>query len=531
MVRFSSRGAWAGHAGSVEPMPKHPDVDPTDLESGQEVPQSSAAKRRPGESKRRNESGVAFFDLDRTLLTGASGPYISEALRHVGLLAGDASPLESLVFKIFNTIGETRPAMLVSRQGARMAKGWDLELVRKAAEMAAESLAESVAPYARPLFEEHRAAGRRLVIATTTPEDLVRPLAEALGFDDVIATRYGVVDGHYDGTIDGMFVWGKDKARAVAEWAARHDVDLDASYGYSDSFYDVPLLSIVGHPTAVNPDPRMLGMATLRRWPVVHLDVPSGVPKFLGVEPQDAVQMMVRPQLFPYVRFQLSGLERLPLHGKAILVANHRSYFDPLAIGYLLSQRGRPVRFLGKKEVFDAPVIGDLAAAMGGIRVDRGTGSDEPLHAAEEALNAGEMVAVMPQGTIPRGPAFFDPELKGRWGAMKLAHATGAPVIPVGIWGTEKVWPRSSKLPNVTNVFSPPTVWINVGESVQIGGDDLEEDTATMMSAIADLLPDVARVRREPTPEELAATYPDGKVPEDVEDAATHEGDRRPGTD
>lgn len=521
----------AVHAGSVAAMPKHSYVDPGDAESVGAVPRSSASKPDAGAPSPSSERGVAFFDLDRTLLTGASGPYISEALRHVGLLTGTASPLESLVFKVFNAIGETRPAMLVTRQGARMAKGWNLDLVRKAADMAAESLAESVAPYARPLLDEHRKAGRRLVIATTTPEDLVRPLAAALGFDDVIATRYGVADDRYDGTIDGLFVWGKDKARAVAEWAARHDVDLDASYGYSDSFYDVPFLSIVGHPTAVNPDPRMLAVATLRRWPVVHLDVPSGVPKFLGVEPQDAVQMMVRPQLFPYVRFQLSGLGLLPMHGKAILVANHRSYFDPLAIGYLLSRRGRPVRFLGKKEVFDAPVIGDLAAAMGGIRVDRGTGSDEPLHAAEEALNAGEMVAIMPQGTIPRGPAFFDPELKGRWGAMKLAHATGAPVIPVGIWGTEKVWPRSSKLPNVTNVLSPPTVWINVGEPVQIGGDDVEEDTAAMMSAIVDLLPDVARVRRDPSPEDLAATYPDGKVPDDIEDAASHEGDRRPGTD
>ena len=62
------------------------------------------------------------------------------------------------------------------------------------------------------------------------------------------------------------------------------------------------------------------------------------------------------------------------------------------------------------------------------------------------------MVAIMPEGTIPRGPAFFDPELKGRWGAARLAQMTGAPVIPVGMWGTEKVWPRSSRLPNVFNV-------------------------------------------------------------------------------
>jgi putative phosphoserine phosphatase/1-acylglycerol-3-phosphate O-acyltransferase len=475
--------------------------------------------------------GAAFFDLDRTLLVGASGPYISEALRHVGVLAGAANPLESVLFRVFNTIGETRPAMLLTRQGARMAKGWSIDLVKRAADLAAEPLAAAVAPYAKPIFEEHREAGRKLVIATTTPVDLVEPLAEALGFDDVIATRYGETEGRYDGTIDGLFVWGKDKARAVAEYADAHGIDLDASYAYSDSFYDVPLLSIVGHPTVVNPDPRMLAMATLRRWPVVHLDVPNGVPKLLGLEPQQVIQYLAQPQLFPYVRFDIEGIERIPLHGKAILVANHRSYFDPLAIGYLLSRRGRTIRFLGKKEVFDAPIVGDVAAAMGGIRVDRGTGSDEPLHAAEEALAAGEMVVIMPQGTIPRGPAFFDPELRGRWGAVKLAHASGAPIIPVGIWGTERVWPRSAKAPNVTNVLAPPTVRIQVGEPVDIKGNDVDEDTRAMMAAIVDLLPSEARQRREPTPEQLAATYPDGRVPEDVGDAAAHEGDRRPGTD
>ena len=105
------------------------------------------------------------------------------------------------------------------------------------------------------------------------------------------------------------------------------------------------------------------------------------------------------------------------------------------------------MRFLGKKEVFDAPVVGQLARALGGIRVDRGTGSDEPLAEAAAALAGGELVAIMPQGTIPRGRAFFEPELKGRWGAARLAAMTKAPVIPIGLWGTEKVWPRSERMP------------------------------------------------------------------------------------
>src|SRR4029077_15133668 len=102
--------------------------------------------------------------------------------------------------------------------------------------------------------DEHRGEGRLLVMATTTPIDLVRPLADRLGFDHVIATSYGRRDGVFDGTLDGPFVWGRGKSHAVEDWADTNDIDLSESYAYSDSYYDVPLLSIVGHPTAVNPD-------------------------------------------------------------------------------------------------------------------------------------------------------------------------------------------------------------------------------------------------------------------------------------
>jgi putative phosphoserine phosphatase/1-acylglycerol-3-phosphate O-acyltransferase len=197
----------------------------------------------------------------------------------------------------------------------------------------------------------------------------------------------------------------------------------------------------------------------------------------------------------------------------------------------MLSKRGRTVRFLGKKEVFDAPVIGDLAKAMGGIRVDRGTGSDEPLHLAEEALLAGEMVALMPQGTIPRGPEFFEPKLKGRWGAARLVLATGAQVVPVGLWGTEKVWPRSSKMPNVTNVLRPPVVRVQVGEPFHPSGETLDEVTEEIMERITALLPAAARRRRKPSREELASTYPSGEIPDDLDEASEHEAGRRPGRD
>src|SRR5262249_35178495 len=160
-----------------------------------------------------------------------------------------------------------------------------------------------------------------------------------------------------------------------------------------------------------------------------------------------------------------------------------RSYFDPLALGFAFARRGRPVRFLGKREVFDAPVVGQVVRAMGGIRVDRSSGSDAPLVEAEAALAAGELVAILPQGTIPRGPAFFDPELKGRWGAARLAAATGVPVIPLGLWGTEKVWPRSERVPRLWNVLHPPTVRVRVGEPVDLDLRSPEADTERIMAA------------------------------------------------
>lgn len=470
---------------------------------------------------------AAFFDLDRTLLKGASGRILGRRMRETGLVHGSTAPFENLLFGVFDLIGETYPAMLLTRQGARAAKGWKQDQVHEVAESVADELVAAVAPYARRVIEEHRAAGRRVVIATTTPADLITPMANRLGFDDVIATRYGVKDGRYNGEVDGFFVWGKGKRDAVVQWAADHDVSMAESYAYSDSYYDIPLLSAVGHPFAVNPDPRLTVFATSRRWPVVHFDVPPGVPKFAGVEPQKVAMLLARPELFPGVRFDISGHEAIPAQGPALIVANHRSYFDPIVVGMMLARRGRPVRFLGKREVFDAPVVGDIARAMGGIPVDRGTGADEPLRAAEQALMAGELVALMPQGTIPRGEAFFDPALKGRWGAARLAKATGAPVVPVGLWGTEDVWPRSERVPNLLNLLNPPKVHVRVGEPMNLPRRSLDRDTQRIMDAITALLPAPLRREQHPSAEQIRRACPPGYDP----DAASSEDERRPGTD
>ncbi|MGH8922251.1 MAG: HAD-IB family hydrolase, partial [Actinomycetes bacterium] len=388
--------------------------------------------------------------------------------------------------------------------------------MEQAAEAAADRLVRDVLPYARPLFDWHKDHGRELLLATTTPIDLVRPLARRLGFDDVVATRWGqATDSHgvdrYTGGVEGGFVWAMGKLVAVRRWTDARDISLRDSWAYSDSIYDLPLLEAVGQPTAVNPDARLLAAAALQRWPIVHLDAPPGVPKLLGTELIDLVKLLSPRAAFPYARFDIAGREHIPRRGPAIVAANHRSYFDPVAIGRTIFEAGRRPRGMGKKELFDAPIIGPLFRASGAICVDRKGDAANALAEAEQALRAGELLAMTPQGTIPRGEAFFDPKLTGRTGVARLAAATGAPVIPMGIWGSEAVWPRSSRLPNVTQVLSPPIVRVRVGPPVPgLTGEDAKADTERVMAAIVDLLPAQAQIPRIPTGEELARTLPPG---------------------
>ncbi len=474
-------------------------------------------------------AGAAFFDLDRTLLAGASSEVFSAALRAAGL-GGRSIPGEAWVYRLFNAVGETLPSMALARQAVLLAKGKPRSAIQEASVAASERLLELVQPLAAALFDEHRAAGRLVVMATTTPYDMVKPLADLLGLDDVIATQYRVGDdGTYDGTLNGPFVWSAGKLAAVRQWAGEHQIDLAQSYAYSDSVYDSPLLAAVGHPFVVNPDPRLAVMAAARRWPTIDLSsAEKRLPRIpiVNLEIQRLALSFTHPFFLPFVKFDIDGVDNIPESGPAIIVGNHRSYFDPMAIAVTIARTDRSVRFLGKKEVFDAPIIGQIAAMMGGIRVDRGTGSDEPLKAAAEALERGEMVTLMPQGTIPRGLAFFEPKLKGRWGAARLAAMTGAPVIPIGLWGTEKVWPRSARVPNVLNIVDPPLVTIRVGPPVALKHRSPDADTKRIMKALMDLLPSESGVTHEPTAEELAAALPRG-----YKSDATDESQRRPGVD
>jgi putative phosphoserine phosphatase/1-acylglycerol-3-phosphate O-acyltransferase len=443
-------------------------------------------------------------------LCRASGQALNDALQDEGVIpAGRSLPGDRLLYAVNNRLGENLLSMGLVRAAARVAKGWRQDQVQAAGRRAVPALMDMVAPFAPQRLAEFRADGHALVLSTTTPSDMIRPFAEAMGFDAVIATLYETNDdGRYTGRLYEGFVWGTGKLRAVREWADDAGIDLAACHACSDSVFDTPLLSSVGYPHAVNPDPSLHTIATARRWPIEHWDRPPGVPSILGLEPYHLLRTVIRPSSFPYARFDLEGVDNIPSHGGVLLAANHRSYFDVAALALVARALGRPVRFLGKKEIFDAPVVGQIAKAIGGIAVDRGNDTGSSLRAAESALKAGEVVIVLPQGTIPRGEAFFDVVLKGKTGTARLAASTGATVVPVGLWGTEKVWARSARVPDVTLVRHPPMITVRVGHPLPLSLTDAKADTDTIMSAISALLPPESRVRHDPTAEELARTKP-----------------------
>ena len=457
---------------------------------------------------------AAFFDLDRTLLPESSSPIFGKYLAEEGCEVGVDVPGSDLALGIYNRLGETWLNMQVTKQLVRTAKGWPVDAVERAARAAATELADHIPAFAHQLIEELRAAGTKLVIATTSPTVLVGPLAERLGFDHVIGSVWAHEDGHFTGETVGPFVWGPEKRDAVVNWAEENGISLEASSAYSDSYYDGSMLDAVGHPVAVNPDARLLAVAALKNWPIRSFEAPPGVFKFAGLEIQDWLRPFARPEFFRLAEWTIEGDENVPAEGPVILAFNHRSYFDTVAMHLLIAKIGRPTRFLAKREMFEMPIIGPIAKIVGGISVNRGSGSDAPLRDAIKALEAGEMVAIAPQGTIPRGPAFFDPVLKGRPGVAELAKQSGAEVYPVGLWGTEKVWPRNQKLPKFNPLERPP-VSVTVGEAVPLVGRSAPADTKRIMHAISALLPDEANKRRKPTPEEVALTYPAGHEGED----------------
>ena len=257
-------------------------------------------------------TSAVFIDLDRTLLCHASGQVLNRALVQEGVLPeGRSLPGDKLLYAVNDRLGENLLSMSLVRAAARVARGWRQDQVQAAGRRAVAALSELVAPFAPQRLAAFRAEGHRLVLSTTTPVDMIAPFAEAMGFDDLIATAYETKDGRYTGRLFEGFVWGTGKLRAVRAVGRRPTASTwPTATPAATASSTCPLLSSVGTPHAVNPDPSLTVVATARRWPVEHWDRPPGVPSVLGLEPYHVLRPFVRKLSFPYARFDIAGVEQ-----------------------------------------------------------------------------------------------------------------------------------------------------------------------------------------------------------------------------
>jgi HAD superfamily hydrolase (TIGR01490 family) len=234
---------------------------------------------------------AAFFDLDKTIIAKSSVLAFGKPFYQGGLINRRAVLRSAYAQFVFALAGADHDQIERMRAYlASMSTGWDVAQVR---EIVSETLHEIIDPIvydeAVELIAMHKAAGRDVVIVSTSGEEVVAPIGAMLGADEVVATRMVVAEGKYTGEIE-RYAYGPEKAVAVLHLAEERGYDLAGCYAYSDSVTDVPMLEAVGHPFAVNADRGLRKIAVERGWP--QLTFSNAVPlreRIAGMRPEHPV--------------------------------------------------------------------------------------------------------------------------------------------------------------------------------------------------------------------------------------------------
>jgi HAD superfamily hydrolase (TIGR01490 family) len=216
-------------------------------------------------------SAGAFFDVDNTLMRGASIYHFARGLAARKMFGPrDLARMTwgQLYFRFRGAensdhIDAARQAALAFVAGHSVA-----DIVRLGEEIYDDSMADRIWEGARELTQRHLNAGQRVWLVTATPVELASILARRLGLTGALGTVAETVDGVYTGRLVGGLLHGEAKAAAVRALAAREGLDLARCAAYSDSVNDLPMLTLVGHPNAVNPDVALRAAARSRGWPV-----------------------------------------------------------------------------------------------------------------------------------------------------------------------------------------------------------------------------------------------------------------------
>jgi HAD superfamily hydrolase (TIGR01490 family) len=218
---------------------------------------------------------AAFFDLDKTIISKSSSLALTRPLYRAGLVTRSQLLKGAYAQLVYLLMGADEKRMDRAKEAMMaLSTGWEQTAVE---EIVREVLINLIDPYvyqeALDLIALHKALGRDVYVVSSSPEEVVKPLAEHFGVNGVIATKAEIVDGKYTGQLE-RYAYAEGKADAIRELAEQRGIDLSASYAYSDSFTDMPMLEAVGNPVAVNPDRELRREAEKRGWQIRYFRRP-----------------------------------------------------------------------------------------------------------------------------------------------------------------------------------------------------------------------------------------------------------------
>lgn len=228
-------------------------------------------------------SAAAFFDLDRTLMSGSSGFFWARAAANAGIISRrelSRHAFENIRFRLHGSTDE-RTEVVMEKIGEMLAG----KRVRDFERLGPQVLA-GVLPRLYPQMLEiawgHQDEGRPAYIVTAASQGTAEMVASVIGFDGGLGTQFEEIDGVYTGRLVGNHTYREGKAEVMAELAEREGIDLAASYAYSDSESDLPMLRAVGHAVAVNPDADLLRIARDEGWEILRFDRLAGHLRMAG---------------------------------------------------------------------------------------------------------------------------------------------------------------------------------------------------------------------------------------------------------
>ena len=230
---------------------------------------------------------AAFFDLDKTVIAKSSVLAFTRPFFNEGLLSRRAV-LESSYAQLLYVLSAADQDRIerMREHIAHMCEGWDVEQIKSIVD---ETLQDVVTPLvyaeAKDLIADHRARGYDVIIVSASGEEVVTPIAQALGAAHSVGSRMRIVDGRYAGELE-FYCFGEAKATAVRELADRYGYDLAGSYAYSDSATDLPMLLAVGNPRVVNPGRALRRVATENNWPVLRFTLPVPLRRRIPTSPR-----------------------------------------------------------------------------------------------------------------------------------------------------------------------------------------------------------------------------------------------------